>query len=77
MMCLAKAYGEYNRAKVMAIECNLEHGIMVTVFFVDIGKRSTLLVNELLTIPKHLVEKTPFQVRYNYVVQNARLNYPV
>lgn len=63
MMCLGKAYGEYNRAKVTAIECNLERGIAATVFFVDNGKTSTLLMNELLTIPKHLVEKQPFQVK--------------
>lgn len=63
MMCLGKTFGEYNRAKVTAIECNLERGILVTVFFVDVGQRSTLIVNELLAIPKYLVENFPFQVR--------------
>lgn len=59
MMCLGKAFGAYNRAKVMAIEVD---GITVTVFFVDLGQSSLLLMNDLLAIPDYLIEKEPFQV---------------
>lgn len=67
MMCLAKdeakGFAEYNRAKVLAIECYPEGGIMVTIFFVDLGASSVLPMNELLAIPEYLIEKEPFQVR--------------
>lgn len=62
MMCLGRAYDSFNRAKVMAIECNSECGIMVTVFFVDLGESRVLPMNDLLAIPRHLIEKEPFQV---------------
>lgn len=62
MMCLCKAYGKYNRGKVMAIKCVPERGMMITVFFVDLGLRSVLHMHDLLAIPEHLVEKAPFQV---------------
>lgn len=63
MMCLCKAYGEYNRAKIMDIKCVPERGMMITVFFVDFGLRSVIHMHDLLKIPKYLVDKEPFQVR--------------
>lgn len=62
MMCLCKAYGAYNRAKVMDIKCFPERGVMVTVFFVDLGLRSVIHMHDLLAIPEYLVGKEPFQV---------------
>lgn len=62
MMCLCKAHGKYNRAKVVAIEYTPERGMMITVFFVDLGLRSVLHKDDLLDIPEYLVKIKPFQV---------------
>lgn len=61
-MCLGKVEEQYNRAKVMAIECNPDCGNMVSVFFVDLGQFSVLPMNDLLAIPEYLIKKEPFQV---------------
>lgn len=73
MMCLGKAYEVYNRAKVMAIECNPDRGIMVTVFFVDLGQYSVLPLNDLFAIPEYLIEIQPFQV-IAFVFRNLLVN---
>lgn len=60
MMCLGQAHGEYNRAKVLAIECDPK--VLVTVFFVDLGEHAVFFAKDLLAIPDYLVNKEPFQV---------------
>lgn len=72
-MCLGRVDGKYNRAMVIAIDCNPDRDIMVTVFFVDLGKSYVLPMADLLAIPEYLVEKEPFQVNY-FVSSNVLFN---
>lgn len=74
VMCLARLYGQYNRAKVLAIECKPGCDIIVSVFFVDLGEAAELPMNDLLAIPKHLIDKEPFQVGDDIVYSNYLFN---